>query len=245
MVQDIIKCHRTPILQVKSTLVATANAGDFALAGTSTSAQAPNGWANLALDLGPYVGKHIQLQFVMEDNNIGNADGGKAGWYIDNFRVGDLLPLAQSMTFSDLLPSVAGGQNHPNGYGIVTVESEISSSATITVDVLDSSTKQIVNDRDGNQLKDLQGKIVELWGVNSTQHPKIDLRFNFDSGSERLSSPVFHGFSIGTRVGTGFNQTSADIPLDIVDGVWQSPGGGEPVSIPQFSLIPHTTTSRA
>ncbi|MAI40132.1 MAG: hypothetical protein CMA09_02395 [Euryarchaeota archaeon] len=203
------------------------SAGDFALGGTSTSAQAPNGWANVALDLGPYVGKHIQLQFVMEDNNVGNADGGKAGWYIDNFRVGDLLPQAQSMTFSDLLPSVAGGQNHPNGYGIVTVESEVSSSATITVDVLDSSTKQIVHDTDGNQLKNLEGKIVELWDVNSTQHPKIDLRFNFDSGSERLSSPVFHGFSIGTRVGTGFNQTSAEIPLDIVDGVWQTLGNGE------------------
>ena len=204
------------------------SAGDYALGGTSVSAQAPNGWANLAIDLGPYVGKFIQLQFVMEDNNIGNSDGGKAGWYIDNFRVGDLLPQSESLTFSQLLPSVAGGLNQPNGYGIVTVESEVSSSATITVDVLDTSTKQIVIDRDGNALTNLEGKILELWGINSTQYPLIDLRFNFDSGSERLSSPIFHGFSIGTRVGTGFNQSDLGQLLNIVDGVWESPGNGEP-----------------
>ena len=77
-------------------------------------------------------------------------------------------------------------------------------------------------------MTNLEGKILELWGINSTQHPLIDLRFNFDSGSERLSSPIFHGFSIGTRVGTGFNQSDLGQLLNIVDGVWESPGNGEP-----------------
>ncbi|NCG43410.1 MAG: hypothetical protein GWO84_07735, partial [Euryarchaeota archaeon] len=39
---------------------------EYGLAGKSTSASNPNGWADIALDLKDYVGKYIQLRFVME-----------------------------------------------------------------------------------------------------------------------------------------------------------------------------------
>ena len=203
--------------------------GDYALAGSSTSISNPTGWANVAVDLIQYVGQYVQFSFIMEDNNIGGSDGGKAGWYIDNFRVGDPLPQSAEMSINGFLPSTSSGPNQPNGFGILTVESETTSSATISVEVVDSASGQTVVDRDGNSMTNLQGKIIELWGINSTMHPSVDFKLTFDSGPSRLSSPVFHGFSIGTRVGTGFNQTS-DIPSEeITDGVWESPGNGQPM----------------
>jgi len=201
--------------------------GDYALAGSSTSVSNPTGWGNVAVDLIQYVGQYIQLRFIMEDNNVGGSDGGKAGWYIDNFRVGEPLPQSEDMSINGFLPSVSSGDNQPNGFGIMTLESETTSSATLSVEVLDSATGLTVVDRNGKTMTNLQGKIIELWDINSTMHPSINFKLTFNSGPSRLSSPVFHGFSIGTRVGTGFNQTDG---MDtIVDGVWETPGNGMPM----------------
>ena len=202
--------------------------GDYGLAGSSTSISNPTGWANIAIDLIPYIGQYVQLRFVMEDNNIGGSDGGKAGWYVDNFRIGDRLPQSADMSINGFLPSVLSGENQPNGFGILTIESETTSSATISVEVLDSATGLTVVDRNGNNMTNLQGKIIELWDISSLQHPSIDFKLTFDSGPSRLSSPVFHGFSIGTRVGTGFNQTDG-LAMGVVDGVWESPGNNQPM----------------
>jgi len=202
--------------------------GDYGLAGSSTSVSNPTGWANVAVDLIQYVGQYVQFRFVMEDNNIGGTDGGKAGWYIDNFRVGDPLPQSADMSINGFLPSVSSGLNQPNGFGIITIESETTSSATISVEVLNSATGQPIIDRNGKNMTNLQGKIIELWDINSTMHPSIDFKLTFDSGPSRLSSPVFHGFSIGTRVGTGFNQ-SGNMMGTIVNGVWETPGNGMPM----------------
>jgi len=201
--------------------------GDYGLAGSSTSVSNPTGWANIAVDLIQYVGQYVQFRFIMEDNNIGGTDGGKAGWYIDNFRVGDPLPQSGDMSINGFLPSVSSGVNQPNGFGILTLESETTSTATISIEVLDSATGQTVVDRNGKTMTNLQGKIIELWDINSTMHPSIDFKLTFNSGPSRLSSPIFHGFSIGTRVGTGFNQT--DEMLNIINGVWESPGNDMPM----------------
>jgi hypothetical protein len=204
------------------------SSGDYAIAGKSTSVGNPSGWSNIAVDLIPYIGQYVQMRFVLEDNDVNNADGAKAGWYIDNFRVGDRLPQSSSMDINGFLPYVQSGENHPNGFGILTIESETTSSATLKIDVHDSSTGQIITDRNGKVLTGLDGKIIELWDIDSTAHPSIDFTIVFDSGPSRLSSPVFHGFSIGTRVGTGFNQTS-DMTTNVVNGVWETPGGGMPM----------------
>ena len=203
-------------------------AGDYALGGTSVSTGNPTGWANIAVDLIQYVGQYIQLRFVLDDNDISGSDGGAAGWYIDNFRVGDRLPQTATMDINGFLPSVQSGDNQPNGYGILTIESETTSSATLSLEVIDSSTGMTVIDNHGNPMSGLQGKIIELWEINSTKYPSVDFRMSFDSGSSRLSSPVFHGFSIGTRVGTGFNQTD-EMTMGVINGVWEA-GGGEPMT---------------
>ena len=80
----------------------------------------------------------------------------------------------------------------------------------------------------------LQGKIIELWDVNTTEHPSVNFRLTFDSGTSRLSTPVFHGFSIGTRVGTGFNQTDGMVS-GVVNGVWEATGGMPMIYSPMLS----------
>ena len=87
----------------------------------------------------------------------------------------------------------------------------------------------------------LVGPIHELWGINSSTYPSIDLKFNFDSGPDQLSTPVLHGFSIGTRVGTGFNQSIIS-PNPPENGIWASQGLGDLMmynpSIPDYSFNP-------
>ena len=202
--------------------------GDYALGGTSVSTGNPTGWANIAVDLIQYVGQYIQLRFVLDDNDISGSDGGAAGWYIDNFRVGDRLPQTATMDINGFLPSVQSGDNQPNGYGILTIESETTSSATLSLEVIDSATGLTVIDNHGNPMVGLQGKIIELWEINSTAYPSVNFRLSFDSGTSRLSSPIFHGFSIGTRVGTGFNQTD-EMTTGVINGVWEA-GGGQPMT---------------
>jgi len=199
-------------------------AGDYALGGTSVGTNNPTGWANIAIDLIQYVGQYIQLRFVMDDNDINSADGNAAGWYIDNFRLGDRLPQSATMDINGFLPSVQGGENQPNGYGLLTIESETTSSATLSLEVLDSATGVTVVDNHGVPMIGLQGKIIELWDIDSTEHPSVNFRLTFDSGTSRLSSPIFHGFSIGTRVGTGFNQTD-EMTNGVINGVWEATPG--------------------
>ena len=204
------------------------------IGGMSTTLTNPTGWADVALDLSGYVGKYIQLRFVMEHQGYNPPAGysvqdfNTSGWYIDNFRLGDLLPQSGEMTIRGFLPSTLGGENHPNGFGILNLESEITTSATIEVDVIDSTNGQIVIDNNGAAMSGLSGKIIELWDVNSTTYPSINLKFRFDSGPSRLSTPVLHGLGMGTRIGNGFNQSSGGMNT-IVNGVWESPGMGEPM----------------
>ena len=156
-----------------------------------------------------------------------NIDDNMSGWYVDNFRLGDLLPQTASMTIRGMTPSTLGGENHPNGYGILTLESETSLTATLTVDVLDTNNNPIAG-KDGSMMTGLSGDIIELWNIDTVDYRAVNLKFNFDSGPDRLSTPVLHGFSIGSRVGTGFNFTAIG-PQQIDNGVWTTLGGGEPM----------------
>lgn len=202
---------------------------NYGLAGQSTTAQNPSGWTTVAVDLTDYIDQYVQIRFVMHHVATPdmNVDDNMSGWYIDNFRLGDLLPQSASMTVRGMTPSVLGGENHPNGYGILALEAETTSSATITVDVLDTNGAQVYG-KDGNPMSGLRGDIIELWNIDTQQHRAVNLKFTFDSGPDRLSTPVLHGFSIGSRVGTGFNY-SAFGPSSIDDGVWQTMGGGFPM----------------
>jgi len=202
---------------------------NWGLAGSSTTAQNPTGWATIAVDLTDFIDEYIQIRFVMHHTarGLGNIDDNMSGWYIDNFRIGDLLPQSASMTVRGMTPSILGGDNHPNGYGILTLEAETTTSATLTVDVLDTNGNQIYG-KDGSAMAGLEGHIIELWNIDTEQYRAVNLKFNFDSGPDRLSTPILHGFSIGSRVGTGFNMTTVG-PSDINDGVWSTIGGGFPM----------------
>ena len=205
---------------------------DFALGGTSITSNNPGGWESIKIDLTDYVGQYVQLRFVMEYNNVQppisfSVDNNTMpGWYIDNFRFGGKLAQSGSMTVLNMLPNVDGGENHPNGYGLLTIEAQTTSTAVLSVDIVDSLTGQLVIDNNGMAMSGLVGMIHELWDINSSKYPSIDFQFNFDSGPDQLSTPVFYGFSIGTRVGTGFNQTY-EAPNSPQDGVWATQGMGE------------------
>ena len=226
---------------------------DYALAGSSISNFNPSGWANVKIDLSNYGGKYVELRFVLEYNDVNVQNGysivnttSMPGWYIDNFRFGSTLPQSGWMGVRNILPNAQGGENHPNGYGILAVEAETTTTAVLSVDILDSLTGQTVVDNDGNVMSGLVGPIHELWSINSSTYPTVDLKFNFDSGPEQLSTPILHGFSIGTRVGTGFNQTiiSANPPED---GIWASQGLGDLMmynpEIPDHSFNPPMSRS--
>ncbi|DAC49790.1 MAG TPA: hypothetical protein D7H92_01360, partial [Candidatus Poseidoniales archaeon] len=202
---------------------------EWGLAGSSTTAQNPSGWSTLAVDLTDYIDEYVQIRFVMHHTGSSamNIDDNMSGWYIDNFRLGDLLPQTASMTVRGMTPSTLGGENHPNGYGLLSLESETSLTATLEVDVLDVNNN-IINDKDGQPMTGLTGDVIELWNIDTDKYRSVNLKFNFNSGPERLSTPVLHGFSIGTRVGTGFNFSSFGL-VQIDDGVWQTMGGGEPM----------------
>ena len=216
---------------------------EWGLAGSSTTAQNPSGWSTLAVDLTDYIDEYVQIRFVMDHtaSTAMNIDDNMSGWYIDNFRLGDLLPQQASMTVRGMTPSTLGGENHPNGYGLLALEAETTSSATIAVDVLDTNNN-LINDKFGNPMSGLTGDIIELWDIDTDKYRAVNLKFNFNSGPDRLSTPILHGFSIGTRVGTGFN-FSAIGPVQIDDGVWQTLGGGEPmIYVPEVERDAYAST---
>ena len=204
--------------------------GQGGLAGTSVTPTNPNGWGTMAIDLRDYTAQYIQIRFIMSHtaNPALSTSSNESGWYIDNFRLGDLLSQNESMTVRNLLPASLGGQNHPNGYGLLTIEAETTSSAVLSVDVL-NNTNAIIHDRHGELMEGLTGDIIELWDIDSTEHRSVNLRFNFNSGPARLSSPILHGFSMGSRVGTGFNASADMGPMQVDNGVWSTLGGGMPM----------------
>ena len=73
---------------------------------------------------------------------------------------------------------------------------------------MDAGTGNVVIDRNGNTLSNLQGSLIELWDINADTYPLIDFKFTFGSGPSRLSTPVLHGFHLGTMIGTTFNNTN-------------------------------------
>ena len=205
---------------------------DYALGGESTNPSSnPNGWATLAVNLAEHVNKYVQIKFVMSHNNGAGVpeNATMPGWFIDDFRLGDPLPQTGWMTVKGFTPKQSPNPGFPDGYGVLTLEQVTTPTNSLTVTVLKGGTTDIVFDRDGNQMADLEGPIVELWGIEAADYPVIDIKFVFDTGQYKLSTAELHGINIGTRVGTGMNDTNVIFDPRIIDGVWQSSGGGQPL----------------
>ena len=186
-------------------------AGDYVLAGNgTTSSNSPSGWSDIQIDLSQHQGRYIKLIFIHEVNPRQGAfpvEMMNAGWYIDGVRVGDPLPAQGDVTLSSFAPQNSGQPGFPDGYGLLNLELRKSASADFGVDVLDAGTGNVVIDRNGNALSNLQGSLIELWDINADTYPLIDFKFTFGSGSSRLSTPVLHGFNLGTMIGTNFKNT--------------------------------------
>ncbi|MDP6899357.1 MAG: hypothetical protein QGF94_00785 [Candidatus Thalassarchaeaceae archaeon] len=200
--------------------------GDYVLGGNgTTSGNTPGGWSDIEIDLSGHSGRYAKIVFIMEVNDHGSAfpvEPPHAGWYIDGVRVGDPLPAQGHVIMSSFAPQSSGQPGFPDGYGVLQLDLVKASSADFGVDVLDAGTGAVITDINGNVMSDLQGSLIELWDIDGDTHPLIDLKFNFGSGSNRLSSPVLHGFHIGTRIGTTFNNTDGVFILNgtINSGKW-------------------------
>ena len=205
---------------------------DYAIGGESTHpASNPDGWAELAVNLNQHIHKYVQIKFVMSHNNGAGTPHNTTmpGWFIDDFRIGDPLPQSGWMSIKGFTPKQSPDPGFPDGYGVLTIEQETTPTNSLTVSVLKSGTTEIAIDRDGNLMTGLEGPIVELWGIDAAEYPVIDLRFDFDTGQYRLSTAVLHGLTIGTRIGTGMNDTNVILSPMIMNGVWQTPGGDQPL----------------
>ena len=200
---------------------------EYALGGTSVdTALNPTGWATLAVNLQHHIGRFVKFRFVLERNtHTGNpVNDSMPGWFIDDFRLGSPLPQSGWMDVKNIAPRIQPYPGFPDGYGILLLESETTPTNSLTIDIMEPNTGNVVFDNAGNQMSGLSGSIIELWDINASVYPAINLRFNFDSGVNRLSTPTLHGFSMGSRLGSGFNDTTSIIAMDVQDGVWNSPG---------------------
>ena len=185
--------------------------GDYVLAGNgTTTSNSPNGWSDIRIDLSTHAGRFVKLIFIHEVNPRQGAfpeEFFNAGWYIDGVRVGDPLPAQGDVIMSSFAPQSSGQAGFPDGYGLLNLELRKSASADFGVDVLEAGTGNVVIDRNGNPMSNLQGSLIELWDINADTYPLIDFKFTFGSGSARLSTPILYGFQLGTIIGTNFNNT--------------------------------------
>ena len=208
----------------------------YALGGESKTINNPGGWQTLAANLQDHIGRYIEIKFVLsrEGNPTGDVSPEEPvmpGWVIDNLRIGPTLPQSASITVRNFGPRLdSTSPASPNGFGVLAIEAETAATNSLTVDVLSSFTGAIAVDDNGRLMAGLTGPIIELWDVNSSTYQQIDLRFNFNSGGARLSTPVLHGFNLGTRVGTSFHDLSlaTGVP-DSTSGTWSVTGDGLPV----------------
>ena len=203
---------------------------DFALGGSSKDPQInPSGWGTMALNLQSFIGKYVRFNFVLERNDHGGKTSETnflPGWYIDDFRLGNPLPQSGSITVEGFTASQIQGQaGYPDGYGVLHLEAETSPTNSLTVDVLNAIGTEVVVDNNGKALSGLEGSSIELWDINTSQYPQLQLRFNFDSGTDRLSTPILHAIHLGSRVGSGLNDSSSvqAIPI-LIDNEWETSG---------------------
>jgi hypothetical protein len=224
----------------------------WVLSGQSTHSNNLNGWATLGLDVSSHEGKYLELLFVLEKNPQTGAavNGSMPGWYIDALRVGDPLPQAGNVVMKSFTPVKPPNPGFPDGYGILDVEVASAGTNAFTVDILDASNGQLVIDDDGNTMSGLTGDVIELWGIDAATYGLIDLRFNYNTGPSRLTSPVVYGFSVGTRIGTGLNSSAGTFSDGgtFSNGSWTSgPQGGMLLYQPtmnDFSWTPYIEKNR-
>ena len=79
----------------------------------------------------------------------------------------------------------------PNGYGLLFLDYFEPADSQLTFTIRDAITGQVANDGNGNDFEDLRGPVIELWDLDATTYPYIDLEVNFDSAVTRYLLPYF------------------------------------------------------
>ena len=236
----------------KGSVIVPTNA--WVLAGQSDGGT-PGGlqWATLALDLSGYANTYVQLKFVLERNahTIDPVNDTMPGWFIDTMRAGDPLPQSGHVTIGPFSSMASQSNGFPDGFGVLNIESAIPSGSSFSIDIFDASNNQLVIDINGNTLTGLTGTTIELWDVDASVYSLLSIRFNYNSGSSRMVTPVLYGFNLGTKVGTGLRDL-AETPLymggSLISGTWDiDPMGGWmwwAPSIMDYSWNPAKSKSR-
>ena len=196
---------------------------NYGLAGSSTNPTNSDGWAELAANLAAYSNQYVEIEFVLENADTQQAStfSDRAGWYIDDFQIGASYTQVGEMTLNNIQPPANYDDKQPDGYGILFVDSFVPGDSSLTVDVKDSFTSQIISTPNG-QLRNLAGQAIELWDIDVDAHPFISITFNFASDSLGISTPKLFGYNLGTRVGNTFSDPSFDRLLNISDGKWEN-----------------------
>ena len=140
------------------------------------------------------------------------------GWYIDDVTIGETYVSDGTMVIENLQAPQNYEEKSPNGYGLLFLDAFEPANSELRYTIRDAVTGQIADDGNGNQFQDLTGPVIELWDLDATNYPYIDIEVNFDSGSEQISSPIFYGYSFGTEMGITFNDKAELRDISVVDG---------------------------
>ena len=192
----------------------------FGIAGTSTSPQNLDGWSTIAANLAQYQGNYIKISFVLfhadAPGNIVQSES--PGWYIDDVTIGEKYAPEGTMVIENLQSTTNYDEKSPNGYGLLFLDTFEPADSKLTYTIRDAITGLITTDDDGNAFEDLRGPVIELWDLDATVYPYIDLEVNFDSGNEQISTPIFYGYTFGTEMGLTFNDLNRVRDLSVSDG---------------------------
>jgi len=194
---------------------------NYGLAGSSISLTNQDGWAHLAANLAPYLGTHVKIKFVLESTDTEQtiAWGDKSGWFIDDFQIGESYASEGEMTVTNVQAPTDFSDKQPNGFGLLFIDSFEPGDSKILVDVKDAASSQYIT-VDGAQLRDLDGPVIELWGIDIDAHPQISIVFKFSSDTLGVSTPSLYGYNVGTRVGNTFVDLQNIRDLNLVEEEW-------------------------
>ena len=192
----------------------------FGIAGTSTSPQNLDGWSTIAANLAQYQGNYIRINFILfhadAPGNVVQSDA--PGWYIDDVTIGEKYASEGTMVIENLQPPQIYDEKSPNGYGLLFLDSFEPADSELTFAVRDAITGQIATDENGIAFENLRGPVIELWDLDATTYPYIDVEVNFDSGNDQISTPIFYGYTFGTEMGLTFNDLDRVRGLSLSDG---------------------------
>ena len=167
------------------------------------------------------MGNYVKIKFVLESTDTEQpiAWGDKSGWYIDDFQIGESYASEGEMTVTNVQVPSDFSDKQANGFGLLFIDSYEPGDSSIIVDIKDAASSQYIS-VDGTQLRDLEGPVIELWGIDVDAHPMISIIFKFSSDSLGVSTPSLYGYDIGTRVGDTFVNLDNKRDLNILDGQW-------------------------